>query len=252
MDIKHRAVTAAGPARWCRAQRAGGVAPGEPDGDPARDEGVVDDEGGVRAQGRPVGDGGDPGQEPRRQRRAADAGRVGLAGGLLRDAPGDLVGQGGVGGDRHAEDDRAPQPEGQVSPGELGRRVDIRDAPRRRDPRRAGREARHVVLADGHEGHATRLEHLERRRHVEDRLGPGADDDHRRPGELLEIGRDVEAGRLRGPGPAERAAVDAADATRREDRDPGRVRRDHRRRHGRRRPAGARSGPPRDSGGPPS
>ncbi len=49
----------------------------------------------------------------------------------------------------------------------------------------------------------------------------------------------------------QRPAVDAADPARREDADPGRVRRDHRGRHRGRRPATGRRGPPRGSAGPP-
>ena len=73
------------------------------------------------------------------------------------------------------------------------------------------------------------LEVLERERDVEDRLGAGAHDRHRRPGELLEVRADVE-----GRGAAtDRAPMDAADPAGREDRDPGRVGRDHRRADGR-------------------
>ena len=106
------------------------------------------------------------------------------------------------------------------------------------DPGRARVEPGHLVLADRHDRHAAGLEVLERGRHVEDRLRPGAHDRDRRAGQLVEVGRDVERRR---PGVAERAAMDAADAAGREDPDPGCVRRDHRRGDGRRRPAAAAS-----------
>ena len=60
---------------------------------------------------------------------------------------------------------------------------------------RAREEAGHVGLPDGHDRDAARFEVLERCRHVEDRLRPGAHDGHRGPSELLEVGRDVEGGR---------------------------------------------------------
>ena len=87
-----------------------------------------------------------------------------------------------------------------------------------------------VVLADRHDRDAPRLEVLEGRRHVEDRLRSGAHDGHGGPAEFLEVGRDVEAGRAVRPGLSERAPVDAADAAGREDPDARRVGRDHRRR----------------------
>ena len=64
-----------------------------------------------------------------------------------------------------------------------------------------------------------RLQHLERLRQVEERLGAGGDDDDVGPGEFGEVGRDVEA-RLG-------AAMDAADAAGREDADAGEPGHDH-------------------------
>ena len=76
------------------------------------------------------------------------------------------------------------------------------------------------VLAEGDDRHAAGLEHLERLRQVEDRLGAGGDHGDRGLGEFLEVGGDVE-GRLG-------AAVDAADAAGGEDLDAGEARADHR------------------------
>ncbi len=59
---------------------------------------------------------------------------------------------------------------------------------RRRDAGRAGVEAGQVRLPDRHDRDAVRLEVFEGRGHVEDRLGAGAHDGHRRPAELLEVG----------------------------------------------------------------
>ena len=64
--------------------------------------------------------------------------------------------------------------------------------------------------------HALGLQHLQRARHIEDRLGAGADDGDGRTRKLRQIGRDVQAGLA--------AAVDAADAAGREDGDAGRRR----------------------------
>ena len=67
-------------------------------------------------------------------------------------------------------------------------------------------EAGHLVAAPAHHRHAARLERLERAADVEDGLGPGADDGHRRAGQLTQVGADVHR-RLPSP-------VDAADAAR--------------------------------------
>ncbi len=83
---------------------------------------------------------------------------------------------------------------------------------------------------------AAGLEILERDRHVQDRLRPGAHDRHRRSSELLEVGRDVEGSCPAGVQSPERAAMHPADPAGGEDPDPGGMRGDHRRRHGGGRP----------------
>ena len=62
------------------------------------------------------------------------------------------------------------------------------------DARRARVEPRQLRLSDGDDRDASRLEVLERGGHVEDGLGAGTHDRHRRPAELLQIRRDVEGG----------------------------------------------------------
>ncbi len=52
-------------------------------------------------------------------------------------------------------------------------------------------EAGEGVGAVAEHGHRRRLQHLERRGHVEDRLHPGADDEHADAGERAEVGGDV-------------------------------------------------------------
>ena len=93
---------------------------------------------------------------------------------------------------------------------------------RRADPRRPREEARQLVLPDGDDRHAVRLEVLERGRHVEDRLGTGAHDGHRRSGPSSwrsdEMSND--GGATADP---QRPPMHAADAARREHPDPGRV-----------------------------
>ena len=93
------------------------------------------------------------------------------------------------------------------------------------------------VLAEGDHRHAAGLEHLERLRQVEDRLGAAGDDGDRGLGELLEVGGDVEA-RLG-------AAVHAADAAGGEDLDAGEAGADHRRGDGGRRRSSPRRAPRR-------
>ena len=77
-------------------------------------------------------------------------------------------------------------------------------------------EGRHHVRAVGDDRHAARLQHLQRLFDVEDGLGAGRDDDHRRARQFVEIGRDVEA--------LLRALVDAADAAGGEHLDAGKAR----------------------------
>ena len=95
--------------------------------------------------------------------------------------------------------------------------------------RHARPEGRHHIGAVAYYRHAARFQHLESLLDVEDGLGAGRHHDDRRPRQLVEIGRDVEA-RL-GP------LVDTADAAGGEDADPGARGSDHRRRD--RRAAGA-------------
>ena len=91
------------------------------------------------------------------------------------------------------EDPRA-ETEAELGGDEVRGCVEVRDGIGCGDPRRARVEAGEVGLADGHDRHAARLEVLQGRRHVQDGLGPGADDGHGRAAELLEVGRDVECG----------------------------------------------------------
>ena len=71
----------------------GEVACRDPSRDLPADPGVVDDERGVHAHGRAVGQRRDPGQQPRRERRPADPGGVGLVDGLVDDGPDLVVGE---------------------------------------------------------------------------------------------------------------------------------------------------------------
>ena len=74
-------------------------------------------------------------------------------------------------------------------------------------------EAGEPVGAVAQHAHVERLQPLERRAHVEDRLDARAHDEHRRPRQRGEVGRLVPR--------VARAAVHAAEAAGREDRDPG-------------------------------
>ncbi len=194
-----------------------------------RDPGVVDDQGGVRAHGRAVGQGGDAGQQPGRERRSADALGVRFVDGLVDDGSHLLLRERDVRWHRDADQDAAAEPHGEDMADLVRGHGDVRDALERLDPRRAGVEARHVFLADGDDRHAAGLEVFERRRDVQDGLRSGADDRDGRAAELLEVRRDVERRGDRRTRDAERPAVDAADAAGRMDRDAGGMRGDHRR-----------------------
>ena len=74
---------------------------------------------------------------------------------------------------------------------ELGRLRSRFHARRNRGTAVRGVEEREVVGAESHHRHAERLEDLERRRHVEQRLDPRRDDDGACSGELAEVGGDV-------------------------------------------------------------
>ena len=149
------------------ASGAGGAAPVRPvpgsDRQLARDAGVVLDQRRVRPDRRAVGQLRDPGEQPRRQRRAVDAGRLGLARSRARPPRGRPLRQRGLRRHRHADEDPAAEPEAQVRRDEpRGRRPrPARDCGARR-PARPGVEARQLVLADRHDRHAARLEELER------------------------------------------------------------------------------------------
>ncbi len=197
-----------------------------------RDSGVVDDQRGVRAHGGAVGQGRDPGQQPWRQRGSADALGVGFADGLVDDVPDLLVGERDVRGRRDADQDAATEPHREGVADLVRGHGDVRHALERLDPRRAGVEAGHLILADRDDRHAAGLEVLERGGDVEDGLRAGADDRDGRPAELLEVRRDVERRGDRRTRDAERPAVDAADAAGGMDGDAGGMRGDHRRRDG--------------------
>ena len=85
----------------------------------------------------------------------------------------------------------------------------------RRDRRAAAGavEERQLGGAVAEHRHAERLEQLGGRRHVEQRLDPGGDDERRRARELRQVGGDV--------GPLGEAAVDAADPAGAHEADPG-------------------------------
>ncbi len=132
----------------------------------------------------------------------------------------------GLGRDRVG--DELPPRQAEPRPHAVGARDGGRvvEAERARKPRVARPEGRQRVLPEGDHRHAPGLEHLQRLRQVEDRLGPARHHRHRGLRQLLEIGRDVEA-RLG-------AAMHPADAAGGEDLDPRQPRADHRRGHGRR------------------
>src|SRR5580765_7246875 len=69
-----------------------------------------------------------------------------------------------------------------------------------------------LVLTDRHDRDPSSFQVFEGRRDVEDRLRAGADDRHRGPRQLLQVGRDVEGRRMRDVATGrEWAAMDAAD-----------------------------------------
>ena len=105
----------------------------------------------------------------------------------------------------------------------------IVDADRRAVAAGAAVEAGQLVRAPADDRHAPGLEHLQRAADIQDRLGPCADDRDRGPGQLVQVGRDVQ-GVLPSP-------MDAADATGREHPDACQRARDHRRRDRGARPA---------------
>ena len=154
----------------------------------------------------PLGQLGDPCQEPGRERRSPDAGRLGVGGRSLDRIAGDVLGECHFPGYRHAHEHAAPQPETEVHADDRRRPRHVRDGVRRRDPRGTGEEPGQLGLPDRDDRHAPRLEVLERGGHIEDGLRPGADDRHRGPAQLLEVRRDVErcAARLRRPPSAPR------------------------------------------------
>ena len=87
------------------------------------------------------------------------------------------------------------------------------DAGGDRRPARCGVEEGQLVRPVAEHRHAEGLEHLGGRRHVEQGLRAGADDERLRTRQLSEVGGDV--------GPLREASVDAADPTRAEEADPG-------------------------------
>src|SRR5439155_13999652 len=87
----------------------------------AGDPGVVDDQGGVRADGGAIGELADPGEEPRREVGAVDPGGGGLAEGLVRGAAGNVVGQRIAIGYGDADEDPAAEPETEMGPHAVGR-----------------------------------------------------------------------------------------------------------------------------------
>ena len=105
--------------------------------------------------------------------------------------------EGHRGGRRHrgADEDPRAEPEPEVGRDQARRRrlVGHRDRRARRRSRR-NRSPGTSAWPTATTGHAPGLEVLEGERQVEDRLRPGAHDGDRRPGELLEVRRDVEAG----------------------------------------------------------
>ena len=92
-----------------------------------RDEGVVHDQGGVRADRGAAGERRDPGEQPGRQLRSGDVRRVGVGDGALDRGPGHLRRQGVRLGDRHADEDRAAEPQPEVDGGEPRRAGDVGD-----------------------------------------------------------------------------------------------------------------------------
>ena len=184
--------------------------------------GVVHDQGGVRADRRPSvssairasshGVTAGPRCRPPRRRRSLARRRRGRRhrGVPLRRAPARTP-------------DAAPQPEPEMR----GRRSAAAPATsgghgRRRDPRRTGRRTRaRSACPTDDDRHAPRLEVLERGRHVEDRLRAGADTAIAvRPSSSRSDEMSKRCGPA--PGPVQGAAMDAADAARREDADAGR------------------------------
>ena len=102
--------------------------------------------------------------------------------------------------------------QGPVDPAHLGRRRRRVDAGRDRLTARVDIEGGKLVGAEADDRHALRLEDLQRARDVEDALGAGADDGHRSPPQLVEIGGDV---------PVVTVAMGAADAAGSEDANAG-------------------------------
>ena len=83
---------ASAPGQMASAGGATGLPGCEADRDLAGDAGVVDDQGRVGANGRALGQLGDPAEEPGRQRRTRDAGGLGVADRALDRVAGDVVG----------------------------------------------------------------------------------------------------------------------------------------------------------------
>ena len=188
----------------------------------ARDAGVVDDQGGVRAQrSAPFVMTAIRASSHGVSARPGDARRPRLRGRLARSRRGRR--RRGWPRPRAAARTRGsqvPSPEAEVRPDEVGRGLEVGDTCSGAGmPDSAGEEPGQLGLPDRHDRHAARLEVLERGRDVEDRLRPGADDGHRGAPELVEVRRDVERGRGRGPGFTQRPAMDAADPAGREDPD---------------------------------
>ncbi len=157
------------------------------------DRGVVDDQRGVGPDRRAGGDLRDPGEQPRRECRPVDPGRVGL-----RDRPFDRASRAASSGSASAAGTGTqtriaePRPSPRWTPATpaarprpaRARRTRYPASARRTPAARPGRRRRPARRAS----RGTRACAGD----VEDRLGAGADDGHRRPGELLEVRRDVE------------------------------------------------------------
>src|SRR5437773_2756163 len=139
--------------------------------------GIVDDQGLVGPDRVASCELGNARQEPGCCRRTRDTMDFGII-----ECPPDrvpyLLGRQGVSlGQWHAHEHPRVEAEVEVHAGETCRGPHVGDGCRRRDPARAGEEARDLARSDRQDRHTARLEVFDRRSNVEDRLGTSAYDD---------------------------------------------------------------------------